>query len=255
MLSRLSFLVAVAALAAGFMLDAPANAAMAVRHPTPKASVRPPSSSPLPSLSPPSSPSPSPSAAPIPVEIENRQLSFAESPWTIAVALATGVLAIATFAMAVYTKRLADQTRASLITANAALDAEMQARKDEERRHQDMFMPHLTLVPTDVGAEHMTVGGGVTKQVMGREIYIQNIGLGPALNVSVTYVPLVARSLYYTKLPIAFSAGQREMAVRGPAEDVDIEICVEYEDVFRRAYCSKLSGKFNPNTPYEWDRL
>lgn len=192
---------------------------------------------------------------PLPVTITNRELRFADSDWTKAVAAGTVFLALATFALAWYTRNLASETRASLVTANNALEAEKQARRDEERRHHDTFMPHLSIMLADQAVEHDLIGGGTTKQVMGREMYIENIGLGPALEVSAEHYPLASRDLYYATLPIAFAVNQKVRVVRGSPHSTEIGLTVEYRDVFRRRYRSVLRGDFNENVPYTWDRL
>jgi hypothetical protein len=194
----------------------------------------------------------SPLKTPISVTVTDTGFDITDTVWTKLVGIGTLGLALATFGLAWYTRSLSNETRASLKLSSEALEAEREARIGEEWRHQDGFMPHLALIVEDQAVVHKTMGGGAVKQVMGRELYVRNVGVGPALNTTVAQTN--ARDLFVDEIPLAIAAGDKLMIIRGSTGDERLVYCLTYEDVYGRQYSSDFDDAFVPGKKYAWHR-
>jgi hypothetical protein len=139
-------------------------------------------------------------------------------------------------------------------------------------------MPHIAIISRNQSVVHKLIGGGVSEQVMGREIHVHNIGVGPALNVTVTDT-LLPTTLYFATLPTAIAVGEEVLAVRGTDDSVQLKLELgtddsvqlklelgtddsvqlklelSYEDVFHRKYMSTYDVDFNRDVKYTWLRV
>ena len=195
---------------------------------------------------------PHPSGSPLPVSLVGK-LATEDSAWSIAAALASAIVAIATLALAWYTFKLADETRAALKVSREALDSERKAKVDEERRHQDSLMPHVALVCKDLGTVQDTLGGGFVKQQFGTKLWARNVGVGPALNVTVTHQTF-SPGTGFLNIPAAIAAGEELWCASGAGGE-NLEYTVTYEDVFGRRFRSHFHGKLVEGSSYTWERL
>jgi len=189
---------------------------------------------------------------PIPISVVGK-LSSDDSAWSIAAAIASGIVALATLVLAWYTYRLADETRAALRISSEALESERKARQDEERRHQDSLLPHVALVCKDQGSVSETIGGGFVKQQFGTKLWVRNVGAGPALNIVATHQTFTP-GVGFLNVPAALAAGEEQWCASGGGGE-HLAYTVTYEDVFARRYRSHFQGKLAEENTYIWERL
>jgi hypothetical protein len=191
-------------------------------------------------------------ATPIPVVVSGK-LEVPDSLWVIVSGIGSIALALGTFCLAWYTFDLAKETRESLKLGRAALELDRRARADESIRHQNSFLPHVALVCRDQGPEHKMVGGSVVKQRFAVELFVKNVGVGPALNIEASHMSFKGE-LSYNAVPASLAINEEIWAARGSGGET-FEYSVTYEDVFGRRFTSKLHGALDEATRYQWDRI
>jgi hypothetical protein len=168
-----------------------------------------------------------------------------EAAWVAISAVASALVAIATGFLARYTYDLAKETR-------AGLELEREARKSEERRHMDGFMPRIALTVKNETLE--LFGQGIKQRFVA--LYAQNIGPGFAQNIRIEHQNIAQeKRLWLGQMPIALEPGAELLL---GANDVASALTfqsykITYEDAFGRKFQSKI-GDIVPGARYEWLR-
>lgn len=176
-----------------------------------------------------------------------------ESAWIAISAIASGAVAVATGFLALYTHDLAKETRESLALSKSAIQDERVARRAEDLRHMDGFMPHIALEPRSEILE--LAGRGLKTRFLA--LYATNIGAGFACNVQVSQgnVPNVPRIFVYDP-PTALGAGDRViLAAKEWSDNVAfMGYKMSYEDAFGREFESRIADNIVVGSRYSWTR-
>ena len=128
-----------------------------------------------------------------------------EGFWIVISAIASAAVAIATGFLAFFTYDLAKETRQSLVLSRQGLDDERAARRSEEQRHMDGFMPHVALIAKEELLE--LAGQGIRQRFPA--LYLKNIGVGFAHNIRTGHLNAAKPNEFYTyPPPIALGVGE-----------------------------------------------
>ena len=174
-----------------------------------------------------------------------------EATWVAISALASAAVAVATAFLAKYTYDLAKETRKTINVSSEALNDERLARKVEESRHMDYFMPHIALLAREEILE--LSGRGIQQRFLA--LYAKNIGSGFARNISVAHANLPnAPQFFVFNAPIALGAGEEvRLAARQAGNPITfMGYSMSYEDAFGRRFESRIRDNVNEAARYEW---
>ena len=174
--------------------------------------------------------------------------------WVALSAIASGLVAIATFALAWYTHDLAKETRQSLAISQQALDDERTARQAEDVRHMDGFLPHIALIPRDE-VKDLAEPGLQTRYL---SLYARNIGVGFAHNIRVSQSNAGNAAQFIVRNPpIALAVGEEVLlAARAYGNNLTfMGFTLTYDDAFGRSFESRIANDIAVHSRYSWNRI